>query len=167
MHENAHKVFKRYCAPHFPLQCRVLEVGPEAIPSISQQEIGGQATAWDTVDIQHLSPEQTFVSDDPYEYPIAHQAYDVVFSTQVMEHVPQPWRWIMELKRICRIGGLIITIAPTNWSYHECPVDCWRAHADGMKALYEFANLRLLSWGEDSLGEDGIYDTYGIGERIA
>ena len=43
--------------------------------------------------------------------------------------------------RICKPGGLVITIGPVSWPYHEAPIDCWRAYPEGMRALHEDAGL--------------------------
>ncbi|MFP4333725.1 MAG: hypothetical protein ACLFQJ_10540, partial [Campylobacterales bacterium] len=41
-------------------------------------------------------------------------------------------------------GGLVITVNPVSWVYHEAPIDCWRIYPEGMSALYEDANLEVL-----------------------
>ena len=71
-------------------------------------------------------------------------AYDIVLSGQVIEHVRKIWLWIKELARVCKVGGLVITINPVSWPYHEHPIDCWRAFPEGMQALYEDASLEVL-----------------------
>jgi hypothetical protein len=70
-------------------------------------------------------------------------------SGQVIEHVRKPWRWIPELARVTRRGGLVITINPVSWGYHEAPIDCWRMFPEAMRALYEAAGLivELSEWG--------------------
>ena len=48
-------------------------------------------------------------------------------------------------------GGLIITINPVSWPYHEAPVDCWRAYPEGMMALYEDSGLEVVQSTWESL----------------
>jgi SAM-dependent methyltransferase len=55
--------------------------------------------------------------------PIADRAVDVCFSSNLMEHVPAPWRLGDELVRVTRPGGLVV-LSYTNWlspwGGHEC-----------------------------------------------
>ena len=140
MHLNSRLLFDRYAKAHFPANSRVLEVGPGFFPSEFELAVNDRSVKWETIDICE-SPKLTYSTADPYKFPIADQAYDVVFAANVLEHVPAIWRWIAELVRVCKIGGRVITINPVNWAYHAYPVDCWRAYPEGMKALYQDAGL--------------------------
>lgn len=46
--------------------------------------------------------------------PIADGSVDVCFSSNVVEHVPAPWRFADELVRVTRPGGLVV-VSYTNW----------------------------------------------------
>jgi SAM-dependent methyltransferase len=78
-----------------------------------------------------------------YEIPAPDATFDVILSGQVIEHVRQPWKWMAEVCRVCRPGGLVITVNPVSWPYHEAPVDCWRIYPEGMHALCEGAGLTV------------------------
>ena len=58
-----------------------------------------------------------------------------------------------EVARVCKAGGIVITINPVSWPYHEAPIDCWRAYPEGMKALYEDSKLEVIFSGWESLEE--------------
>jgi SAM-dependent methyltransferase len=55
--------------------------------------------------------------------PIRSGSVDVCFSSNVVEHVPAPWRFTDELVRVTRPGGLVV-VSYTNWlspwGGHEC-----------------------------------------------
>lgn len=70
--------------------------------------------------------------------------YDVVISGQTMEHVEYFWEWIKPLRRVLKPGGLLILIAPGSGQIHRAPLDCWRFHPDGMRALAKWADLEVL-----------------------
>ncbi len=143
MHENDYLLLRRYACDYFEAGQRVLEVGP-SFPSRVQRIVdpAGSIT-WDTVDLfDH--PSLTFLTSDPYQFPIDEGRYDVVVAANVLEHVPKVWIWIKELARVTRSGGHVITVNPVSWPFHEFPVDCWRAYPDGMRALYEEAGLEVL-----------------------
>jgi SAM-dependent methyltransferase len=105
--------------------------------------VGDESIRWETVGIDDSFPV-TYVGSE-YSYPVESDAVDVVLATNVMEHVRKPWVWIRELARICKPGGYVITINPVSWPYHEYPIDCWRAYPEGMKALYEDAELNVIT----------------------
>lgn len=143
MHLNSQLLFDRFARSHFTAAARVLEMGPDGFPSSFRQR-SPQTTAWDTADI-YESPQLTYSKADPYRLPVADGSYDIVFSAQVIEHVPRVWKWVPELARVVKPGGLVITINPTSWPYHEAPIDCWRIFPEGMKALCEDAGLTVES----------------------
>jgi SAM-dependent methyltransferase len=155
MHRNSELLFARHALDLVAAASRVLEVGPDGIPSSYQRLVrtrtGERAPAiWHSVDLASR-PGMTFAARSEYEFPIADGAYDVVLSGQVLEHVRKPWRWLPELARVCRPGGYVVTISPVTWPYHEAPVDCWRAYPEGLRALYEDAGLDVLLARQESL----------------
>jgi SAM-dependent methyltransferase len=97
----------------------------------------------------------TYESVSEYAFPIDDDCYDIVLSGQVVEHVPRIWRWMREVSRVCKEGGVVITINPVSWQYHEAPLDCWRAYPEGMKALYEDSSLDVLLSRWESLETPG------------
>lgn len=68
-----------------------------------------------------------------------------------------------EVSRICKLGGVVITINPVSWPYHEAPIDCWRAYPEGVKALYEEAKLDVIMSKWESL-ESTQYRRYIPGQ---
>jgi SAM-dependent methyltransferase len=142
-------MFERYAVPYFEAGQRVLEIGPDGTPSRFQRLVHVPLD-WATADLrtevdEHgerlwgggRGDELTLVMPGPYEIPAEDSTFDVVVSGQVIEHVREPWRWMAEVGRVCRPGGLIITVNPVSWPYHEAPVDCWRIYPEGMRALCE------------------------------
>ena len=150
MHKNSLRLFEEYARIHFEPGARVLEIGPDRAPSTYQQLAGGPFAAWDTLDFAARTDiPLTYRTTSEYDFPIPDDSYDIVFSAQVIEHVRKIWRWMPEVARVCRPGGLVITINPVSWHYHESPVDCWRIYPEGMRALSEDAGLEVI----DSLWE--------------
>ncbi len=143
MHPNSVLLFGRYAAHLFRGGMRVLEVGPDAVPSTFQIGIGTGPITWETVDLSGRA-DVTHEMRDDMRFPMEDDRYDIVFSSQVIEHVRRVWLWVPELARVCKPGGYVITINPVSWPYHEAPIDCWRIFPEGMRALYEDAGLRVL-----------------------
>lgn len=157
MHLNSRLVFERYARAYFRSGSHVLEVGPDGRPSTYQRSVADSGVSWETADLassastdgdrlfgEGATADLTYAMTDAYALPVGDESFDIVLSGQVIEHVPQIWRWMPELARVCRPGGYVITIGPVSWPYHEAPVDCWRVHPEGMRALCEEAGLSVV-----------------------
>lgn len=55
-----------------------------------------------------------FVRADGQQLPFADSSFDVVYSSNVAEHIPQPWTMGEEMIRVARPGGLIV-LSYTIW----------------------------------------------------
>lgn len=156
MHLNSELLFKKYALNYFKDNMKVLEIGANELPTWYSKTVDKPSidwytldikTHWDTLDIGNGKDEMSrqIISNYEYNYPIDDNTYDIVFSGQVMEHVKNIWKWMDEIKRITKKGGLIIVILPISWPYHVAPmvVDCWRIYPEGMKALAEDKGLDI------------------------
>lgn len=144
MHTNSRLLFEKHATQYFKSGMKVLEIGPDGFPSTYQRIVSDSSIVWHTLDIRD-DPSLTFRTRSEYDFPIESGCYDIVLSGQVIEHVRKIWLWVCELARVCKTGGLVVTINPVSWPYHEAPIDCWRIFPDGMKALYEHASLKVRS----------------------
>lgn len=144
MHQNSLMIFEKYALEYIPHDSSVLEIGPDAMPSQFQKMARERTVLWETLEISEWLTRTTYVTSDPYNFPLPDAKFDVVLSGQVIEHVPYVWRWMKELHRVCKPGGHVITINPVTWFYHEAPVDCWRIYPEGMIALCKEAGLEVL-----------------------
>jgi SAM-dependent methyltransferase len=140
-------IFEKYALPFFTQGCQVLEIGPDQSPSTYQRIVSGTTAQWDSLDIAGSDESNhcvTYIAESEYCFPIPNNQYDVVISANVIEHVRKIWRWMPELARVCKPGGVVITVNPVSFHYHEAPVDCWRIYPDGMKALSEDSGLEVV-----------------------
>ncbi|MDK2408325.1 methyltransferase domain-containing protein [Aphanizomenon sp. PH219] len=162
MHNNSILLFKKYALSYFKPNIHVLEIGPDGFPSTYQSTVNDSSITWETLDI-YESSKLTYTALSEYIFPIQDQTYDIIISGQVIEHIRKPWVWIKEVARLCKPEGLVITINPVSWPYHEAPIDCWRAYPEGMKALYEDAKLDVIMSTWESL-ESPQYSRYIPGQ---
>jgi SAM-dependent methyltransferase len=137
-------LFEKYAVPVFDDGATVLELGPDGKPSTFQKLTEARQLNWETIEISNSRCDPTYLISDPYQFPIEDNRYDIVISANVIEHVPYVWRWMKEVSRVCKTGGLVITINPVTWPFHEGPVDCWRIYPDGMKALSDDAGMDIV-----------------------
>ncbi|HVC41414.1 MAG TPA: methyltransferase domain-containing protein [Candidatus Saccharimonadales bacterium] len=153
MHLNSVLLFRQHLLPLFTPGAHVLELGPDGDPSTYQREVTAPVV-WSTADLASEVDARgerlwgsgsgtglTYRMTSEYEIEAPDATFDIVVSGQVIEHVRKPWLWLRELARVCRPGGLVLTVNPVSWPYHEAPIDCWRIYPEGMRALCEDAGL--------------------------
>lgn len=82
-------------------------------------------------------------------------SYDWVFSTQVLEHVPEPAKYLRECLRILRPGGQMLLTTHGFYPEHGCPYDYHRWTAEGFVREVRAAGFEIQRAGRLSLGVRG------------
>lgn len=77
--------------------------------------------------------------------PFDDASFDVVVSTEMLEHDPAPWLSLAEMRRVLRPGGhLLLTTRGNGFGEHREPADYWRFMPDAMVRLLELAGCEPL-----------------------
>jgi SAM-dependent methyltransferase len=73
------------------------------------------------------------------------ESFDIVISTELLEHI-RDWReGIHNIKNICKPGGIIlITTRSFGYPYHEHPYDFWRYELEDMKHIFSDCSIEKL-----------------------
>jgi SAM-dependent methyltransferase len=65
----------------------------------------------------------------------ADNSFDIVLSSQVLEHVEDVNQYMSEIKRVLRPGGIVLLSTHGTWQYHASPYDYQRWTSMGLKTL--------------------------------
>lgn len=81
------------------------------------------------------------------------ESFDVVISTEMLEHV-RNWRKVVSnIKNLCRPGGVILlTTRSVGAEYHSYPWDFWRYGLDDMNFIFSDCEIRKLEKDEPESG---------------
>ncbi|MGD0370279.1 MAG: class I SAM-dependent methyltransferase [Candidatus Dormibacteria bacterium] len=79
--------------------------------------------------------------------PLEDESVDAILTTQVIEHVPEPWTVLAEFHRLLKPRGRLWMTAPLVWYLHEQPYDYYRYTSHGLRYLLDrarFVDIQIL-----------------------
>jgi len=121
---------------------RVLDVGCGTKPY--QHLFRGHYTEYIGIDFETVQKSKADVFANSLHLPFRSNALDTVFSTQVIEHIPDPFLMMREMARVVRPLGHVIITAPQVWPIHEAPYDFFRYTNYGLEHLATQAGLNVV-----------------------
>ena len=63
-------------------------------------------------------------------------SFDVLVSTSVFEHLHSPWKVVIEMNRVLKLGGLALVQTHQTLGMHDMPWDFWRFSDQAWKAIF-------------------------------
>lgn len=142
---HARRGLRRGLAEFFPqLRGRVLDVGCGSKP------YRGMIPAADYVGMEIDTPRtrESFAADVYYDglsFPVEDSSFDGVLCSQVFEHVFTPARFMAEIHRVLKPGGVLVLAVPFAWDEHEQPYDYARYSSFGLRAVLEQAGFEVVT----------------------
>lgn len=82
---------------------------------------------------------------DVQHLPIRSECMDYVISTQVMEHVPEPYLLLKGMYDVLKPGGSLFLTAPLSFGEHQPPYDYYRYTRYGLEHLLKKAGFKIQS----------------------
>ena len=125
---------------------RVIEVGCcDFNGSIRPLIESWQPSEYIGVDILEHPSVDIICSVEKLEERFGKESFDVVISTEMIEHV-RNWKLaISNLKNVCKPGGsILITTRSYGYPYHGYPNDFWRFEIDDMKQIFSDCEICAL-----------------------
>jgi SAM-dependent methyltransferase len=101
---------------------------------------------WHGLDVSEGEKVDFLITKDKV-WPIRNESFDVVFCTQVIEHVEVPEFIVSQIKRVLKPGGLVILNAPFLYPFHGMPEDQSRFTTSQLMFLfkdYEISECGIL-----------------------
>ncbi|MEZ4821725.1 MAG: class I SAM-dependent methyltransferase [Ignavibacteria bacterium] len=86
------------------------------------------------------------IIDPDGRIPFQDGEFDVVLSSQVLEHVEDSDNYLSECRRVLKPGGLLILSTHGTWQFHSHPVDIQRWTSMGLKRLITKAGFNLTGF---------------------
>ena len=124
---------------------RLLDVGCESKP---YRELFPNAIEYVGLDYDSESNRNNKMVDIFYEsggkFPLEDGSFDNAISTEVLEHVFEPDKFISEIHRVLKPGGKLLLTTPLLWEEHFEPVDYGRYSSYGLKYLMEKHGFRII-----------------------
>jgi SAM-dependent methyltransferase len=88
---------------------------------------------------------QSDVIGDALSLPFKDNISDTIISYQVMEHVPEPEKFMKEIYRILKPECYCILSTPFMWGEHEVPIDYYRYTRYGIKYLANKSGFEVIN----------------------
>jgi SAM-dependent methyltransferase len=118
---------------------RVLEIGSRAVSDTTQRSRFSPPVQYFGMDL--LPGPNVDIVGDAHElsrlFPENH--FDGVFSQSVFEHLLMPWKVVLEINKILKLGGLVLIGTHPTWPPHELPWDFWRFQENSFWSLFNRA----------------------------
>lgn len=74
-------------------------------------------------------------------------SFDTVISTQVFEHVDNPFIVAREIKKVLKVNGNAIITAPFMFPYHADPKDNFRFSREGLEEIFKSSGFEIIDSG--------------------
>jgi SAM-dependent methyltransferase len=142
------EIFKAVSDVYPQFQGKVLDSGCGSMPYRELILSNSKITSYTGLDIEtglnyeEIKPDVLW---DGKTMPFDDARFDVVLSTEVLEHVPYPEKYLAEVKRVLMPGGTFFFTVPFLMSLHEVPHDYYRYTPFALEMIFKKAGFKIVS----------------------
>ncbi|RDX35488.1 SAM-dependent methyltransferase [Arcobacter sp. HD9-500m-PIT-SAG03] len=90
--------------------------------------------------------QEKFIDADLKDLPFENNSLDTIILTQVLEHIDEPFKALVEIKRVIKKDGIIILSVPFIYQAHATPYDYFRFSEYGLKKICQDYNFEILEF---------------------
>jgi len=130
---------KKLCDKY--LEGNVLEIG--AGGDYLKDYLKSTYEEWISLDYD-LRSNSIDLRGDGQQLPIKSKIFDTIISIDVLEHVPNPEKFVSEMFRVIKPGGMVILSTPFFFYLHEEPYDFFRFSKYGLIAIFERNGFKIV-----------------------
>jgi hypothetical protein len=115
---------------------RLLEIGSRHVTGPNQRS--HVPPWWRYVGLDIIPGPETDVVGDAHELSrhFRRRSFGAVISCSVFEHLAMPWKAVIEINRVLKRGGLVLTISHQSFPLHGWPWDYFRFSARAWRSLF-------------------------------
>ena len=99
------------------------------------------------LDYNNIKPDYYW---DGITMPFENETFDIVFSTEVLEHIFNPDAYLLEVSRVLKPGGIFFFTVPFLMSLHEVPHDYYRYTPYSLEMIFKrtgFSDINISPMG--------------------
>ncbi len=97
---------------------------------------------------------------DGKQFPFENNSFDIVLSSQVLEHVDNPEEFILNINKVLITGGGLIISVPFIGDEHEIPYDYRRYTSFGLKYILEKNGFQIIEQYKTTIGFPAIIQLF-------
>jgi SAM-dependent methyltransferase len=115
---------------------KVLEIGSRDVSNVVRRNMFPNAAEYVGFDV--LAGNNVDIVGDAHqlsEY-VSGKYFDIVYSYSVFEHLMFPWKAALEINRVLKTGGYVMTMTHPAWPEHEMPWDFWRFPRNSFHSIF-------------------------------
>jgi SAM-dependent methyltransferase len=124
----------------------VLEIGSRNVTGVTHRDLFPQCQEYVGFDI--LPGEAVDIVGDIHRLSdyCQNEHFDLVYGISVFEHLLFPWKAVLEINKVMKIGGYLHVSTHPVWPEHEMPWDFWRFPKNGFHALFnKYTGFEIVS----------------------
>ena len=146
-HDPYHQTFGRFLELGRALDApTVLEIGCRNVTGITRRDLFPHRKEYVGFDVHPGDGVDVVGDSHRLSAYLPENNFDLVYTISVFEHLMFPWKAVLEINKVMKVGGYVFISTHPAWPAHELPWDFWRFMSGGFQALFnEYTGFELVT----------------------
>jgi len=140
-HMSLIKIYRKMFKKYIDKSGKILDLGAGRL--FYKKEIKKFTKKYESIDIKKTHFDLDYIGTT-FEAGLKESSYDVIFCSQVLEHVPDPLDNFQEINRILKKNGIAIIAVPFLMYLHNEPYDYFRYTKHSLRKFSMESNFEIL-----------------------